>query len=60
MACVEARHEMRERATVSRCAWCGEEVGEFYVTVGFDVYHQEVDRDCYGLLLKHSKKCAGE
>jgi hypothetical protein len=41
-----------------RCAGCGEEVGESYVPDGFDVYHHEVDRDCYGLLLRHSNKCA--
>jgi hypothetical protein len=47
------------RARADRpCAWCGEEAAEYYVTVGVDVYHQEIDRDCYGLLLKHSKKCA--
>src|SRR5262249_4456386 len=39
------------------CAWCGEEVGKSFVADGVDVYHQESDRDCYGSLLKHGKKC---
>ena len=41
-----------------RCAWCGEEVGKSYVTDGVVVYHQEIDKDCYSLSLKHGKKCA--
>ena len=59
--------EMYERIASKRepiqtdrlCAWCGEELGKSYVNDGGDLYHQEPDKDCYGLLMKHGKKsCA--
>ena len=40
------------------CAWCGEKVGKSYVSDGVDLYHDELDRNCYALSMKHGTPCS--
>jgi len=42
------------------CGWCGEELGKSYVSDGASAYHQEIDKDCYALMMiAGTKRSAG-